>query len=74
VLSHKPDSSREGGIRFPGGHTQSPDPDIACIRLYETTKDVHQGGFSRTILPNDGVNLPFGYFKIDPVIRQYPPE
>jgi hypothetical protein len=49
----------------------STNEDLTLIRLVLTEKDFHQGGFSSTIFPKNGVNLTQPYLKIDPIIGDH---
>ena len=68
MLVHHADS---GGNGIPGGihlQTLSVDEDLTGGRLVQAVQLVHQGGFARTVLPQNGMDLALVNRQINSVI------
>ena len=69
VLVHHPDPRchRIGGVLEV--HYFPVDADFAFFGLVQAVEDIHQGGFTRTVFPQQGVDLPRFHHQVNVVIR-----
>jgi hypothetical protein len=60
-----------GGDRVTGAldsYRLAVDQDLSLVRLQQSVEDIHQGGLARTVLAEQGVNLPGFDGQVDVVI------
>jgi hypothetical protein len=69
VLMDHPDAGGHGVARTPEPLNLVVQQDLALIGLVQAVEHVHQGGLARTVLAQQGVDLPRLDHQIDVVVR-----
>jgi hypothetical protein len=68
VLVNHPDAQIDGIQRRPESDLLATEENLTLVGLQYAKEDFHQSGFTSAVLPQDRVNLPRFYLKIDMVI------
>jgi hypothetical protein len=68
VLMHHSDAGRDRVLRRAEAHRLAIYVYLALVGPGQPEQDVHQGGLPRAVLAEQGVNLPRGNGKADPVV------